>query len=124
MSAQARRTSAMEALMQVIVDRGTLPQRRASSQAQFVRAPDGREITLQKADNQLTPEGKVYWAKMGLPAPSLYAYDQPLIEGKYVRAYNSKPIEVREKVNGVWKVTKKGEGYFRFNRTEYQVNIL
>ena len=58
--AQARRTSAMETLMQTIVDRGTLPQRRATSQAQFVRAPDGREITLQKTNNQLTPEGKAY----------------------------------------------------------------
>ena len=33
--------------MQTIVDRAMLPQRRATSQAQFVHAPDGQEIAWQ-----------------------------------------------------------------------------
>jgi len=58
-AARTTATSAMDALLQTIVDRGTPTQRYPTSVAQFVRAPDGRQIKLMTADGKPTKEGLV-----------------------------------------------------------------
>ena len=125
---QARRlrhaTEAMDATLTGIIARGTLPQRYRTSVGQFIRAPEGRQIRLQGEDSRLTEAGKAYWRLLGVPAPSLYTYDQPMLNDAYVRAYDGSVIKVRQRAaDGSWRVTAKGEGYFRYNRTEYLVEV-
>jgi hypothetical protein len=114
----------METVLLQIIERGTLPQRYKTSVGQFIRAPDGRQIRLQGPDNKLTPEGGAYWRLRGIPAPSLYSYDQPLQNDTHVTAYDSSRIKVRAPTtDGGWRITSKGEGYFRYNPTEYLANV-
>jgi len=113
----------METTLLQIIDRGTLPQRYKTSVGQFIRAPDGRQIRLQGPDNKLTPEGRAYWQLRGIEAPSLYNYDQPLLNDTHVMAYDGSRIKVRERTADGWRITPKGLGYFRFNPTEYLANV-
>ena len=113
----------METTLLDVIARGTLPQRYRASVGQFVRAQDGRQIRLQGPDNKLTPAGKAYWRLRGMPAPSLYDYSQPLLNDAYVMAYDGSTIKVRQRNAGSWRVTAKGEGYFRYNPTEYLANV-
>ena len=73
MTAQTR--NAMEATLLAIIARGVIPTRYKSNVGQFIDAGD-KKIRLQNADNKLTPAGKAYWKLVGIPAPSLYNYDQ------------------------------------------------
>ena len=113
----------MENTLLEIIDRGTLPQRYKTSVGQFIRAPDGRQIRLQGPDNKLTPEGRAYWQLRGIEAPSLYNYDQPLLNDTHVMAYDGSKIKVRDRTADGWRITPKGLGYFRFNPTEYLANV-
>ncbi len=94
---RATADKAMEALMQTIADRGTLPQRYRTSIAQFVRAPDGRQIRLMGVDNRPTKEGSLYYRILGVPPPTLYDYHQSLIDDKWVAGYDGSRIKVRER---------------------------
>mgnify|MGYP005669055683 CR=1 FL=1 len=82
-----RNRAAMENKLLDIISRNIRPQRYATSVGQFVRGPDGQQIRLQGTDNKLTPAGQAYWRLTGIPAPSLYQYDQGLINDAYVVGY-------------------------------------
>ena len=114
----------MDALLQTIVDRGTLPQRKKTRLAQFVRAPDGREIDLMGSDGKPTPAGKVYYQKLGVDPPMLYDYHQGLLNDTHVRGYDGKTIPVRQRNDdGTWRILPAGMGYFKYNRVEYLAQV-
>ena len=114
----------LDATLTEIIARGTLPQRYRTSVGQFIRGPGGQQIRLQNEDSRLTEAGKAYWKLLGVPPPKLYHYDQPLLNDTHVRAYDGSSVRVRQRrFDGSWRVTAKGEGYFRYNRTEYLVEV-
>ena len=123
-AAKATTRATMDQQMLEIIGRGTRPQRYRTSVGQFIRNPAGRQIRLQGADNRLTTEGRAYWRLLGVPPPNLYNYDQPLRQDQFVTAYDGSSIKVRTPTadNG-WRVTPAGEGYFRYNRTEYLFGV-
>lgn len=125
MSAQAiRNRASMQASLLDAIGRGTRPQRYQASVGQFIRLADGRPVRLMTPDNKMTSAGTMYWRLAGIPPPSLYNYDQPIYGDGWVRAYDGTPIKVSERMaDGSRRITKKGEGYFRFNRAEYQVKV-
>ena len=125
MSAQVRRNRAnMQASLLDAIGRGTLPQRYQASVGQFIRLADGRPVRLMNTDNTMTSAGTMYWRLAGVPVPRLYNYDQPLLNDKWVMAYDGTRIKVRERTaDGSWRITNKGESYFRYNRSEYQVSV-
>ena len=97
----------MEATLMEIIERGTHPQRYRQSVGQFIRAPGGQQIRLQNTDDSLTAAGKAYWRLLGVPAPSIYNYDQGLEGDRWVRAYDGSRIKVRDNqtADGSWRVT-------------------
>ena len=125
MSARVRSDrAAMETSLLAAIANNTQPQRYQASVGQFIRLADGRAVRLMNTDNSLTSAGSAYWRLAGIPAPRLYNYDQPLINEKWVMAYDGTRLKVRERTaDGSWRITNKGEGYFRFNRAEYQVRV-
>ena len=47
--------------------------------------------------------------------PRLYAYEQPLLNDKWVMAFDGTRVKVRERnSDGSWRITKNGEDYFRY----------
>ena len=85
----------MEAQIQQVINRGAPVQRYRTNLGQFVRAEDGRRITLITADSKPTAEGLRYYELLGVPPPLLYNYDQPLWNDKWVRANDGSKILVR-----------------------------
>ena len=78
-------------------------------------------IRLMGADSKATAAGMIYYERLlGVGAPTLYDYNQDLVLDKFATARDSPKLHVRKRsANGEWIVSKKGEDYFRFHRTEF-----
>ena len=88
-----------------------------------LHSPPGRNITLVKADGEPTREGRYYYRALGIAPPSIYPYEQPLHQSKWVRGFDNKKHLVRRWASNEWKVTKKGADYFKYNRDIYHVHV-
>ena len=95
--------------------------RLARNKVTTLRLVSGRSVRLVPPDGVVTPEGKHYYALRGEWPPSTYAYEQPLIDGKWVLDYNGKKTLVRKFVNGAWQVTRNGADYFKHNQDTFRV---
>jgi len=93
------------------------------SMAVTLHAPPGRNITLVKADGEPTREGTYYYGRLGIEPPSIYPYEQPLVNSKWVRGFDNKKHLVRRWASNEWKVTAKGANYFRYNQDIYHVFV-
>lgn len=113
----------MGAQLQQIISRGTPVQRFQRNSGQYVRAEDGRRIPLIGSDNRSTAAGKRYFELLGVPPPSLYNYDQPLHNDKWVIGNDGRKILVRKRPHGEWEITPQGENYFKYNRSEYMPRV-
>ena len=65
------------------------------SMAVTLSVPPGRNITLVKADGEPTREGTYYYGRLGIGPPSVYPYEQPLVNSKWVRGFDNKKHLVR-----------------------------
>ena len=124
MAPKIARAPAMENQIRAIIARGTQPQRQRTSVAQFVRAGNGRKISLIGADSKATAAGVFYYQQLGIDPPKRYAYDQPLLNDKWVEAFDGSKVKVREKMaDGSWRITRPGMPYFKYNRTQYLPSV-
>ena len=76
-----------------------------------------RNVRLVGADGVVTAEGEEYYRVLGVEFPSIYPYEQPLINEKWVLGFDGKKHMVRRFVSGEWVVTPKGANYFKTTRT-------
>ena len=82
----------------------------------------GGSIKLVSADGTVTPEGLHYYNNAGVDPPSVFAYEQPLESGKWVRGVDgNKKLARRMGADGHWHPTKIGLEYFKYNRDAFQV---
>jgi hypothetical protein len=88
-----------------------------------LHSPPGRNITLVKADGEPTREGRYYYGRLGIDSPSIYPYEQPLVNSKWVRGFDGRKHLVRRWASNEWKVTAKGANYFKYNRDIYHVEV-
>jgi len=93
------------------------------SMAVTLSVPPDRNITLVKADGAPTREGAYYYGRLGIAPPSIYPYEQPLINSKWVQGFDNKKHLVRRWASNEWKVTAKGANYFRYNHDIYHVDV-
>ena len=70
-----------------------------------LRLTTGRSVRLVSPDGVVTPEGDYYYQQLNIPVPTIYTYEQPLINGKYVIGYDGKKHDVRTMKTGAWEVT-------------------
>ena len=77
----------------------------------------------------MTPLGSFYFWQQCIEPPTLYRYEQPLIDGEFIIDYKGKKVMVRfwnpalNGGHGDWQVTAPGENYFRYNRDQYVVKV-
>ena len=102
---------------------GTRPRMvRGSNNIVLVVAGRRRPVILVRPDGTVTPEGTRFYELEGVPPPTVYAYEQPLIHGKWVRNFSGGRTLVRRMgADGRWEVTPLGRAYFRSNRTTVTV---
>ena len=69
----------------------------------------------------MTEEGKEYYDVLGEAYPTIYPYEQGLINGKWVKGFDGKMHMVSRFLGGEWVVTPKGANYFKYNQDEWRV---
>ena len=60
---------------------------------------------------------------MGVPAPSIYPYEQGLMNGKWVKNFPGAASAKTLVVGRGGRPTPKGEAYFKYNRDEYHAKF-
>ena len=84
----------------------------------------GGSVRLVSADGVPTREGIYYYAKLGIEPPSVFAYEQGLENGRWVKAFGREPKKlVRRMTADGWQITKIGQQYFKYNRDTYEVRF-
>ena len=112
----------MDTLIRQAIAAGQESQKYTGSQGRFL-VVNGRRRKLIEASGKVTAAGRIYYEILGIEPPRLYAYEQPLINDKWVMGFDGREILVRRRVNGAWTITKEGENYFRFNRDEFLMEV-
>ena len=124
MSAEPVLTRAQERNHQTIdvaVNSGLLPKLQRNMNV-TLKTLTGGSIKLVSADGTVTPEGLHYYNNAGVDPPSVFAYEQPLESGKWVRGVDGNKKLVRNMGSDLhWHPTKIGLAYFKYNRDSYQV---
>ena len=81
-----------------------------------------RNVKLVGGDGVPTREGTHYYGTLGVTPPSVYPYEQGLVNGKWIVGFDGKKHLVQRMTSdGKWATTKKGLDYFRYNKDTYQV---
>ena len=112
----------MDTLIRQAIAGGQESQGYKGSQGRYL-VVNGRRRKLIEASGKVTEAGRIYYEILGIDPPRLYAYEQPLINDKWVMGFSGREILVRRRVNGAWTITKEGENYFRFNRDEFLLEV-
>ena len=90
-----RRSTAMRASLSRSLDMGIQPQQNRNN-AIVVTAPNRNKISLITKDGQVTEAGKYWYQDLNnVPAPTLYRYEQPLINETHVKKFDGSDIKVR-----------------------------
>jgi len=91
----------------------------------YVRDTKGKRVRLIGVDGKATQFGDMYFAELGIDKPPNYDYAQELLDDAFVLDRQGKRVTVRRRAaDGVaWVITKAGEAYFKFNRTEFKPRI-
>ena len=120
-----RRNRAMNESLSSAFDIGSqLVQQRNT--AIVVPTQDRKRYTLVTKDGTPTEAGKYWYENVhNVPAPTLYRYEQPLIRDTHVKRFDGKEIAVRKwsKTDGDWIITAAGRDYFKYNRSEFVVDV-
>ena len=81
-------------------------------------------VVLVSGAGVVTADGSKYYNLEGVPPPTVYAYEQPLIHGKWVHNFGGgKTLVRRFDSKGKWSITEKGQAYFKYNRVKVEVRI-
>jgi len=103
---------------------GTRGRLQKSMAVTFAVGAGKRNVTLVSGDGTVSPAGRHYYAALNVPAPSIYPYEQALLNGKWLVGFDGgKHLVQRQSVAGQWQTTKKGADYFRYNKDHYQVEV-
>ena len=118
------RRAAMLAEVRKVVNLNTAVDR-VGTGSLSIRNTKGKKVRLIATDGKPTQFGQLYYDELGVEAPKNYAYDQALNDDTFVLDFSGKKVIVRRRsADGLgWIITRAGEQYFKFNRTEFQPRI-
>ena len=93
------------------------PVQRYKNGGNYVVGAGGKKIRLSAAGNSPTLAGKVYYEQiLSVKPPTRYAYNQSLIQDKWIRGHRGELIQVRRRqADGSYKVLPAGMDYFRYH---------
>ena len=113
----------MEEKLDAALEAGTVPKLDARKMEVRLSLGPRKPVVLVKADGTVTNEGKFVYEKLGVPAPSIYPYEQGLMNGKWVKNFPGAASAKTLVVGRGGRPTPKGENYFKYNRDEYHAEF-
>ena len=113
----------MEEKLDAALEAGTVPKLDGRKMEVRLALGPRKRVLLVKADGTVTMEGKHVYEKMGVPTPSIYPYEQGLMNGKWVKNFTGAASAKTLVVGRGGKPTAKGENYFKYNRDEYHADF-
>jgi hypothetical protein len=118
--AQARMIASLDGAFQS----GSQPSQ-SRNLAIVLRTPNRKRHTLVTKEGQPTDAGRYWYEQLHqVAAPTIYRYEQPLIDDRYVETWDGRRIAVRSKnSDNTWTITAAGRNYFKYNRSEFIVDI-
>ena len=73
------------------IEAGRSSQKNATNEGRYITLVNGKKEKLMMPNGTATPAGKIYYDEiLGIGAPRLYAYEQPLIGEKWVMGFSGK----------------------------------
>lgn len=91
-----------------------------------IRTPNRKRYTLVTKEGQPTDAGRYWYEQLHqVAAPTIYRYEQPLINDTHVETWGGRQIRVRTKNrrDNTWTITASGRNYFKYNRSEFVVDV-
>ena len=121
----SRSTMPLTDLLTEAFQAGIQPRRYKLNLGIFIQIPNGRKFELVSKNGKVSAAGKIWYKDLhNVEVPTLYQYEQPLIDDISVRAWDGSSVRVRKRnADGTWTILKAGEQYFRYNRNEYVVDV-
>lgn len=119
--AMTRAQERMNSKINAAIAAGNVAQLQNKSMKVTLRLPTNSSVKLVDADGTVSDAGRHYYQKLGIAAPTIFAYEQPLENGKWVRAFDGKKKEVQRMTSDGWKPTKIGIEYFKYNRHAFRI---
>ena len=113
----------MEEKLDAALQAGTAPKLDARKMEVRLSLGPRKPVVLVEGDGTVTREGRIVYETMGVPAPSIYPYEQGLINGKWVKNFPGAASAKTLVVGRGGKPTAKGENYFKYNRDEYHAEF-
>jgi hypothetical protein len=120
-----RQTRKMNAALDGAFQSGGQPSQNKNL-AIVVRAPNRKRFTLVTKEGQVTEAGKYWYEQLHqVTAPTIYRYEQPLIDNTDVETWDGRRIKVRQhnKKDNTWTILKPGINYFKYNRSEFLIEV-
>ena len=101
------------------------PVTRSKTQGYTIQIANNKTMTLLNSDGSATASGRYYYETiLDLPLPTTFAYEQELIDGKWVEGFNGEKILIRRRDSeGNWQPTQTGLNYYRYLRDEYVITV-
>lgn len=106
----------MEEKLTAALEAGTAPKLDARKMEVRLSLGPRKPVVLVKGDGTVTKEGKHVYEKLGVPAPSIYPYEQGLMNGKWVKNFPGAASAKTLVVGRGGKPKAKGKNYFKYHR--------
>ena len=109
----------MEEKLNEALGNGTVPKLDSRKMQVHLQLGARKRVLLVESDGTVTQEGRHVYRAMGVPPPTIYPYEQPLINGKWVTNFPGAPTKNTLVGGRGNRPTAKGEAYFKYNRDAY-----
>lgn len=114
---QERHTSKVNA----VIAAGIVAQLQQRAMQVTIRRPTNKSVKLVDPDGTVFEAGCQYYQQLGIAAPTILVYEQPLDNGKWVQGFDGKTPFFQRMTTDGWKPGKIGLAYFKYNRRSVRI---
>ena len=111
--AMTREQERMHSNIDAAIAAGNVEQLQNKNMSVTLRLPTNSSVKLVNADGTDSDARRHYYQHLGIAAPTIFAYEQPLINGNWVRGFDGRKRLVQRMSADGWKPTKIGLAYFK-----------
>ena len=119
--ASTRAQERMNSKIDAAIAAGNMAQLQNRKMTVTLRLHTNSSVKLVDADGTVSEAGRHYYNTLTIAPPTIFAYEQPLINGKCVWGFVGTKKLVQKMTSDGYKPTKIGMEYFKYNRHSFLV---